>query len=185
MLSIMTHIITQFENCFLLAAPHLKDRYFRRTVIYVAEHDEKEGACGFIINKPMNIGLKRLMKHLGFSYRSRTVMDVDPPVMRGGPVANERGFILTRTSETQVKLSSDKEELEKLSVPAQQDSIVFLGYAGWPVKKLEAEIKRNDWLVCPADLALLFETPVEDRWKQGLKQLTNSTKYLHPLTGIA
>ena len=41
--------------------------------------------------------------------------------------------------------------------------LIALGYAGWGAGQLEAELADNAWLTCPADQAILFETPYDQR----------------------
>ncbi|MFK4279717.1 YqgE/AlgH family protein, partial [Escherichia coli] len=38
-----------------------------------------------------------------------------------------------------------------------------LGYASWEKGQLEQEILDNAWLTAPADLNILFKTPIADR----------------------
>jgi putative transcriptional regulator len=46
--------------------------------------------------------------------------------------------------------------------------LVALGYAGWGRGQLEAELSSNTWLTVPANPAIIFETPVEQRWTAAL-----------------
>ena len=62
--------------------------------------------------------------------------------------------------------------------------LVALGYAGWGAGQLEEEIRDNAWLCCPADPAILFDTPVEQRWEAaaaliGVNILTLSSQAGH------
>ena len=41
---------------------------------------------------------------------------------------------------------------------------IALGYAGWGSGQLEREMVENAWLSGPADLNIVFQTPVERRW---------------------
>jgi putative transcriptional regulator len=49
--------------------------------------------------------------------------------------------------------------------------LFFLGYAGWGSDQLEQEIARNDWLVAPAAVDLLFDVPAEERWEKAIRIL--------------
>ena len=58
--------------------------------------------------------------------------------------------------------------------------LVALGYAGWSSGQLESEIAANAWLHAPLEPAILFETPIENRWKAAaeligidIRQVTN------------
>ena len=49
--------------------------------------------------------------------------------------------------------------------------LISLGCAGWDSGQLEQEILRNDWLTVRADPAILFETPVEQRFDAAMHLL--------------
>ena len=40
-------------NHMLISMPHMNDPYFKKSVIFMCEHD-KNGAMGLIVNKPFN-----------------------------------------------------------------------------------------------------------------------------------
>ena len=100
---------------------------------------------------------------------------VDAPVLIGGPVQPERGFVLHTPGgdwESSFHIS------ERVSVTTSRDilvamaegngprhAIVALGYSGWSPGQLEQELVDNHWLTAPADEALLFETPLDERWQ--------------------
>src|SRR5437870_12596577 len=43
-----------FAGSLLVAHPNMLDPNFRRTVLFISEHDPKEGALGLIINRPLD-----------------------------------------------------------------------------------------------------------------------------------
>jgi putative transcriptional regulator len=45
-------------------------------------------------------------------------------------------------------------------------AVVALGYAGWDAGQLDDEMARNAWLNVSADEKLLFDTPLDDRWRE-------------------
>jgi len=47
---------------------------------------------------------------------------------------------------------------------------LFAGYAGWTSGQLEQEMARNDWLVHPASLDLIFKSDPNHLWKEILRQ---------------
>nr|WP_283568525.1 YqgE/AlgH family protein [Escherichia coli] len=60
--------------------------------------------------------------------------------------------------------------LETLGTDKQpSDVLVALGYASWEKGQLEQEILDNAWLTAPADLNILFKTPIADRWREAAK----------------
>jgi putative transcriptional regulator len=157
------------KNQFLLAMPNQAGTYFGDTVTYVCEHTA-DGAMGLMINRPTDVALVELLSQLGMDPRG---MPLDVPVMEGGPVAAERGFILHTDDKSfptslslsdGVMLSTAREVLESIAAgngPA--DYLVALGYAGWGEGQLEAELKENAWLTCPGDSDVIFNTPFEQR----------------------
>jgi putative AlgH/UPF0301 family transcriptional regulator len=49
--------------------------------------------------------------------------------------------------------------------------LVTLGYSGWGAGQLEDELGRNGWLTVPADPAIIFDTPVDERYMKALALL--------------
>ena len=81
-------------NHFLIAMPSIQDPIFGGTVVYICEHNEK-GVLGVVINKPtdmtMEVLFDRVDLKLAPGLRSSVV---DQPIMFGGPVQDDRGFVL-------------------------------------------------------------------------------------------
>ncbi len=151
---------------FLVALPSLDDPNFSKAVVYLYEHNE-EGAMGLVINKPLNMQLGDVLQHLNITTPSKKISS--QPVMMGGPVGQEHGFVLYE-EDKEVFLSSSKETLIMIANkegPLQY--LVTLGYTGWQAGQLETELQRNDWLVTPYDANILFLTPVENRWRAAAK----------------
>ena len=156
-------------NHFLVAMPMLTDFNFSKSVVYLYEHT-KEGALGMIINKPSQINLGNVLEHLNISVAQPQIATT--PVLMGGPVGQEHGFILferkTEASQTgiEISVSASKEMLKDIANDqGPEHFLVTLGYSGWDAGQLEEEIARNDWLVVPFDHKILFETPLEKRWE--------------------
>jgi putative transcriptional regulator len=157
------------KNQFLLAMPNQAGSYFGNTVTYVCEHNS-EGAMGLMINRPTDVALAELLSQLGMDARG---VSLTVPVMEGGPVSVERGFILHTDDKNfstsleldrGVMLSTAREVLEAIAAgDGPADYLVALGYAGWGEGQLEAELKENAWLTCPGDTEILFRTPFEQR----------------------
>lgn len=155
-------------NHFLVAMPALSDETFGKSVIYVYEHT-KQGAMGVVINKPMQINLGSVLKHLGIVIKNEDLITL--PVLMGGPVGQEHGFILyqdpkpSKTTHNKIELSASKDMLQQIaSGKGPSDFLVTLGYASWTSGQLEAEIAHNDWLIVPADSQLLFNSNIHERW---------------------
>jgi len=77
-------VINSLKNHFLIAMPSLTDPYFKQSVVYLCEHNEK-GAMGFIINFPVKLTLQELLGNV-----ESITHNPDPPLLNpvflGGPL---------------------------------------------------------------------------------------------------
>jgi putative transcriptional regulator len=222
---------------FLIAMPSLEDEIFAKSVVYVCEHSER-GAMGLVINKPSDLSMEGLFEKVDLSLHRQDLMNA--PVLQGGPVHTERGFVLhdalwsheaeqvgevatplaqetAQASESEVQAAaetendaakenaveaaqeaaalsavSDKESvyastmtipgglemttskdvLEALSIGAGPKRVLIsLGYSAWGEGQLESELAENSWLTVGADMAVIFDTPVEQRYERAMKLL--------------
>ena len=182
---------------FLIAMPALEDETFAKSVVYMCEHTER-GALGLVINRPSDILLKGLFEKVDLALRREDL--VDTPVFQGGPVQTERGFVLhepmipgaeavyasTMTIPGGLEMTTSKDVLEALSTGAGPRKVfVSLGYPAWGEGQLESEIGDNSWLTVPADLGVIFDTPVADRYDQALLLLGLQSWMLSPVAGHA
>jgi putative transcriptional regulator len=157
------------SGMFLIAVPSLKDPYFERSVILICDHT-KDGAFGLIVNR---ILLSSFIPLSGGLDIKEFTMDL--PVFYGGPVKPEQGYILYSSSdiyypsikiEKGLALTTAKEILVDITAGKGPAKFLFaLGFAGWAPGQLEYEITIDSWLVAPASKKIIFETPVNDRWK--------------------
>jgi putative transcriptional regulator len=157
------------KNQFLLAMPNQAGTYFGDTVTYICEHNA-DGAMGLMINRPSALSLVELLAQMGLTANG---ISVDIPVLEGGPVASERGFVLHTEDKSfdsslalgnGLMLSTAREILEAIATgDGPNDFLVTLGYAGWGSGQLEDELKDNAWLNCPGSSDVLFNTPFDDR----------------------
>jgi putative transcriptional regulator len=76
---------------FLIAMPGLNDENFNRSVVYLCEHSDR-GALGLVINKPSDLDMRALFDKVDLPL-SRDDL-AHQPVLQGGPVHTERGFVL-------------------------------------------------------------------------------------------
>ena len=182
---------------FLIAMPGLDDAAFARSVIYMCEHSDR-GALGLVINKPSEINLQGLFDKVELPLRRVDLTDF--PVFQGGPVQTERGFVLhecmlagsesvyasTMTIPGGLEMTTSKDVLEALSSGAGPRKVfVSLGYSAWGQGQLESEISDNSWLTVEADLAVIFDTPVEQRYDKALLLLGVQSWMLSPEAGHA
>lgn len=163
------------QDHFLIAMPAMADPNFTQTVTYVCKHDV-EGAFGIVINRPSDLSLGEMLGQLVLDLVDRTL--VERPVVHGGPVEPERGFVIHRSEQPfeatlevgpEIRLTSSPDILAALGRGTGPDPfLVALGYAGWDRGQLEAELATNTWLTVPANPSILFETPFEQRWTAAL-----------------
>jgi putative transcriptional regulator len=95
------------------------------------------------------------------------------PVYFGGPVQNDRGFVLhqplgkwqsTLSVRDQVGLTTSRDILEALGQGTGPSKLlVTLGYSGWAAGQLENEITQNAWLTVEAKDAIIFDLPADQR----------------------
>lgn len=169
-------------NHFLIAMPSMKDPYFKHSVIYICEHNE-EGAMGLMINAPIDITVGGMLKQVDIQpiYPQQKTASLEKPVLNGGPVSEDRGFILHRPGEhyeSSIKMTEDiavttsKDILTVLGTDAEPSSyLVALGYSGWEAGQLENELAENTWLTIEADPELLFNTPIHEKWNRAIQKL--------------
>lgn len=185
-------IITSLKNKLLIAMPILEDPIFGHSVTYIFEHNDN-GAMGIVINKPMNFTLGGIFELMDIKVDDPII--TEHPVLRGGPVSREQGFIIHRDpkighgeiadKKSGIIISASKEDLVRLTDHMQEEVLVSLGYAGWEKGQLEQEIIEDAWLVAPLTPRILFEVPYELRWRAAVKSLGINPDSLIQQTGHA
>ncbi|KEY60706.1 YqgE/AlgH family protein [Serratia sp. DD3] len=170
------------QHHFLIAMPAMEDPRFKHAVIYVCEHND-EGAMGLVINKPMeHFTVETVLEKLNIQPSPRDPsIKLKKPVFSGGPLADDRGFILHTPHEgfdssilisPTTMITTSKDVLETLGTPNQPaEVLVALGYAGWDKGQLEQEVLANAWLTTEADNEILFHTPIANRWREAANRL--------------
>ncbi|WP_018693623.1 YqgE/AlgH family protein [Algicola sagamiensis] len=167
------------QDHFLIAMPALRDSYFERSVTYICEHSE-EGAMGLVINQPISLTIRELLTQIEIDSTDEFSQE-ENSVFAGGPVQNDRGFVLhspggTWNSSMQltkdVSITTSKDILEAIGNNlAPEKFLVTLGYAGWSEGQLEQELIDNTWLTIPADEEILFDVPIHLRWQKAAEKI--------------
>ena len=150
--------------------PGLHDDNFSGSVVYICEHNI-EGAMGLIINQQLDIPAKAVFDRLELKYNQQ---EGDELIFDGGPIQQDRGFILHSASGQgwestihigkDISLTTSKDILGDIALGAgPKDALITLGYSSWGGGQLEEELKDNSWLVIPADSAVLFKTDCAQR----------------------
>ena len=161
----------RLRNHFLIAMPGMEDSIFAHSITYLCEHNE-HGAKGIVVNRPLEQSFDDIFEHQeipGFVHHH------DQPVLAGGPVQTDRGFVLHRREKrwhwqstlhvtAQISLTTSRDILESIAHDnGPQEALIALGYAGWGPGQLEEELAANAWLSLPAEPSILFEVPLEQR----------------------
>ena len=167
--------VQSLQGQFLLAMPSMGDPRFLRSVVYMVAHDS-EGAMGFIINKRAEgLSLGDILKDMPETVAKTGLVNL--PVYVGGPVQNDRGFVL-HTSDYEKTHNTLSQELP-IALTQSADVLVdaahgrgpekmrlFLGYAGWGPGQIEGELQDNAWLVCDANIAEIFTSQSDDLYEK-------------------
>jgi putative transcriptional regulator len=163
---------------FLLAMPCLSEGIFSQSITYICEHGES-GAMGIVINRPLDLSLGEIFEHLQIEATEDFSME---PVMAGGPVQMDHGFVLHRNCNTawdaslqvtpEITLTTSRDILRAIaSGGGPQDHLIALGYAGWGAGQLEQELADNSWLTLAGSSDIIFSTPVHQRLQAAAAQL--------------
>lgn len=164
---------TSLKNHLLIAMPSLADPNFAHSVTYICEHSP-EGAMGIIINYPLTLHLGEVLQNMEIA--TDDVALKEQVILAGGPIQQERGFVIHRTDKNNkwkssmplsegLAITTSKDILQAMANnTGPKDTVVALGYSRWGAGQLEQEIAQNSWLCAPASLQILFDIPVENRW---------------------
>ncbi len=183
---------TNLNNHFLIAMPQMGDPNFFHTVTYLCEHTD-EGAMGLVINRPLDITLTDIFEQMSITTKDDEFDHI--PVFMGGPVEQERGFVLHQPAGDweasqkvtgQIAVTSSRDVLEAIAQhEGPEQFVIVLGYAGWGGGQLEQELADNAWLNGPAENDILFSTPVEQRWEAAAALLGIDLNLISTETGHA
>ena len=177
---------------FLIASPGLQDPNFARGVTLICQHDE-DGAMGLTVNRLSDYHLGDVLQQMNIGTDLLAVSHI--PVLIGGPVQPERGFVLhspecewessLRVSD-QLMVTTSRDILDAMAAgDGPKHAIVTLGYSGWTAGQLEGELIDNAWLTCESSTQILFETPVEQRWHAAARQLGIDLRLMTDYAGHA
>ncbi len=176
----------------LIATPSLDRGIFKSSVTYICEHNS-DGAMGVIINRPSSLTFSEILDEFQSAEESALGSS---PVLLGGPVGMQRGFVLHQGGErewessmpieSEIYLTGSKDILRALARhEGPDDYLLTLGYAGWSGGQLEQELIDNSWLTVPANAQILFDVPYEKRFAFALEMLGISEASLSSAGGSA
>jgi putative transcriptional regulator len=177
--------------------PGMTDPFFSKSVTFICSHNQ-DGAMGVIINRPTDVTYETLFEKINVELLNSLV--AQNPVLYGGPVQPERGFVLhqpagewdsTMTISENTALTTSKDILESVAIGAGPEKMLLtLGYAGWVPGQLEQEIAQNSWLSVQAkDVTtlhkILYEIQYDDKLNATLALLGVNPAMLSDVAGHA
>ena len=178
----------------LISTPTMGDRRFSHAIIYICAHNA-EGAFGLVLNRPVpRLTMGAVLDQIGIGCAPEREA---APVLSGGPVETQRGFVLHEGGSSADELAQALPEGLMLSASTDilraigrgegpQAWLLALGYSGWGPGQLENEIGLNAWLTCDASRRLIFDAqPGEHQWNAALKSLGVDPMSLSAVAGRA
>lgn len=150
---------------------------------------------GLTLNHPIEgLTVAELLERLSLKLQAPMA---DEPVLLGGPVDRDRGFVLHTDDYISqgsslpvcegVAWTATREVLQAMGDPLSRPrrSILALGYAGWGAGQLERELQDNVWLTCPPDESLVFDADHDLKWVRALAKLGVAAGSLSSQSGRA
>jgi putative transcriptional regulator len=163
----------------LIAMPGMPDNRFEKSVIFMCSHSAK-GALGLIVNKPIPaLPFRELMTKMDIEVTEATPR---APVLFGGPVDTDRGYVLHSNDRTsrpsslaitpEISLTPTVDVLRAIAGGRGPEHwLMALGYAGWGPGQIENEMAGNGWIHCDADAGLVFEAEMDAKWRLAFGKL--------------
>jgi putative transcriptional regulator len=183
---------SSLTNQLLIAMPGMEDPNFSTTVTLICEHND-DGALGIVINRPLELKLAGLFEQLDVD--NPDALAAERPVLMGGPVGPERGFVLHNPGDTyenslvvskDICLTLSRDIIDAMGTgDGPNKSLVALGYAGWEPGQLETEMLANSWLNVPASPDIVFDMPFNQRWMAAARTLGIDISRISPDAGHA
>jgi putative transcriptional regulator len=164
---------TTLAGQFLLAMPGIGDPRFEQSVIAICAHDPA-GAFGLCLQAELEgLTVPQLMRQLEVNPGQTP----DVPVLAGGPVEPQRGFVLhspdwggegTLFVAGRWALTATLDVLRAIAEgKGPKRWLVALGYAGWGEGQLDTEMSLHGWFATPGTESLLWDTEANRRWAAG------------------
>ncbi|GIV42478.1 MAG: UPF0301 protein [Vicingaceae bacterium] len=164
----------------LIAEPFMLDPNFKRSVVYLCDHDEN-GTFGLILNKPLDIDPASAFKKFP---------KINTKIFYGGPVANDSLFYIhtmgdivpeSQKINENLWLGGDFDVISKLLEKGSMklsEIKFFIGYSGWGSGQLDFEMSENAWIVADATLDDILSQNADDLWNNMLSRMGDDYKKL-------
>ncbi|WIM86688.1 YqgE/AlgH family protein [Candidatus Mycobacterium wuenschmannii] len=173
----------------LLANTDLLEPTFRRSVIYIVEHNDG-GTLGVVLNRPSETAVYNVLPQWTDLASKPKTMFIGGPVkrdaalclavLRVGAVPDDvPGLRHVAGRMAMVDLDADPEAIGA----AVEGVRIFAGYSGWTIGQLEGEIERDDWIVLSALPSDVLVEPRVDLWGRVLRRQPQPLAMLatHPI----
>jgi len=173
------------KGSLLLSDPFMDEDYFRRSIVYLCEHNN-DGSYGFVLNNFLPINLK----DLGDNFP-----DIETQITLGGPLDRENLYFLHTLGnkidnailiKDNIYIGGDFQKLSEL-LSSDQKLVnkvrFFVGYSSWSIGQLKDEMKNNSWLsVKLLSKKDLFEDKLKITWSKYMKAQGGKFKILSDFT---
>ncbi|MEU2256242.1 YqgE/AlgH family protein [Nocardia xishanensis] len=173
----------------LLAATDLVEPTFRRTVVYIIEHNDS-GSLGVVLNRPTDTAVHDVLPRWADLATTPRTLFSGGPVKRdaalclgtlkaGATTAGVSGLRRVDGRVVLVDLDADPDRI----APLVEGVRIFAGYSGWTFGQLEGELENDDWIVLSALSSDPISTGRSDLWAHVLRRqpLPLSLLATHPI----
>ena len=164
----------------LVAMPQIQDPFFRQSVVLLVDH-QPEGSFGLILNRPTELSVAEVLSGLDIEWGGGE----DSMTHFGGPVQPQLGTVLFDPAAISlenpddtvlalyegVALTQHIGDLGRIAATPPTCFRLLLGYAGWGEGQLDEELVRNDWLLAPLSVELLFAADSASIWRRTLASI--------------
>ncbi len=155
----------------LMAEPFMIDPHFKRAVVFLCEHDARNGTVGFILNKPLKVMINDMVQDFP---------EIESELFYGGPVGTDTlhyihnvGDLLDESVQVMRGVYWGG-NFDKLKFLIQQQLILpenirfFIGYSGWTKGQLLEEMNIGSWIMSEGDPNYVFKIHSSKLWKRVL-----------------
>lgn len=140
----------------LISATELVEPTFRRSVIYIVEHNDA-GSLGVVLNRPSETAVQDVLPQWAELAATPRTLYIGGPVKRdsalclttvrvGVSIEDMRGLRRVDGRVALLDLDCDPDTI----APIVEGVRIFAGYSGWTFGQLESELERGDWFVLSA-----------------------------------
>jgi putative transcriptional regulator len=173
----------------LLANTDLLEPTFRRSVIYIVEHNDG-GTLGVVLNRASETAVYNVLPQWAKLATKPKTMFIGGPVKRDAALCLATVRVGIDTGDVP-GLRHVQGRIAMVDLDAEPDSIapavegvrIFAGYSGWTMGQLDGEIERDDWIVLSALPSDVLVEPRVDLWARVLRRqpLPLSVLATHPI----